>query len=162
MKLCYVVKVPGTEHLRYEAPRRAGWTGPISKDEKIDAAANPPPLVAAIRDLYNDNLPAEADPQKYAATIEVHPIYDAADAILDTLAHMDDADLLAVPEAAVQNAPGITQQMRDGYYARLASIAEKKAAQAAARELARVKATLPAPAQGQIPAQVNLTVDSGA
>ena len=168
MRYTYLVVVPGTENIRFEGDRIEPYAtqgGPISAAEKEDAAleANLPSEVAAVRDLSNLRIsPEEKNPEAMAAKIEVHPLYDAQNAILDLLAHMDDDDLLVVPEAAIHIAPGVTPEMRTGYYARLASIAQTKAAAQAEKELARVKASLPATAQALIPAQVSLTVDGGA
>ena len=162
MRYLYYVAVPGTEGLRYEGDRIEPWAtagGPISKAEKLDASsdAKVPPLVLLIRGLYNSTLPPEA-PAEAAAWIEVHPLYDNTDAIIDTLSYMDDPDLLVVPAAAVNNAPGVTQQMRDAYFARLALIAVKEATTAAAAGLNAALAKIPPEAKAQVPQTVSISI----
>lgn len=135
MRYCVIVKVPGTDHLRYEADRLVSYVDssgatintaglPFSEEERaaaVSVADATWPLVSAIKDLKNAFLPPGADAMR--AHIEVFPLYDSANAIVDTLVNMEDAALEVVPVVAIENAPGLTAGQRSTAYQRLAQIA---------------------------------------
>lgn len=124
MRYCVTVFVPGTDHLRYETDRLVGKTGPFSEAERleaINAVATQWPLVDAILQLKNALLPPTAVNER--ARIEVFPLYDSADAIVDTLVHMEDSALAVVPVDAISVAPMLTDVQRAMAFERLATMA---------------------------------------
>lgn len=168
MRICAQLFIADTEHLRFELDRiepYASQGGPISEAEKEATLAAMPTIAADVveqRDAWNSSLPSSAE-EKDMAYIEIHPLYQGASdgsGVLDVFMHMDDADLLAVPPEAVEQNANITDPMRDGYAARLASIVTRQTEAEASAILAKKKKGLPAAAQALIPAQVQLTVDS--
>ena len=121
MRYMIRVIVPGTKNLDYEADRAAGYTAEFTDAERDYVLANLStiaPLVESVRDLYNATPGATGNT---AASIEVRPLYDSQDAIVDTITFMPDSSLVLVPIAAIDAAP-LTEAQKTAAYERLAQL----------------------------------------
>ena len=115
MRYTIRVIVPGTNNVDNEADRLPGYSGEFSESERDDVMANlssMAPQVEMIRDIYNDSLD---DPGKGRASIEVFPLYDANDAIVDMVTNMPDWSLAIVPVEAIDKAPLTDAQKKTAY-----------------------------------------------
>ena len=105
MRYCLRVVVPGTRNLDYEADRLPAYTAEFTEAERADVLANLStiaPQVESVRDLYNATPGATGNT---AASVEVYPLYDSQDAIVDTITFMPDSSLILVPISAIDAAP---------------------------------------------------------
>lgn len=121
MRYCLRVVVPGTRNLDSEADRLPGYAGEFTESERADVIANLStlaPEVETVRDLYNATA---SDSDVTRATVEVFPLYDSQDAIVDMITHMPDSSLVLVPVSAIDAAP-LTDAQKKTAYERLARI----------------------------------------
>ena len=120
MRYCLRVVVPGTKNLDYQADRLPAYTAEFTDAERADVLANLAtiaPEVEAVRDLYNATIPDGPS----SAYVEVRPLYDSQDAIVDTITCMPDSSLVLVPVAAIDAAP-LTDAQKKTAYERLARL----------------------------------------
>ena len=121
MRYLLRVVVPGTKNLDYQADRLPAYSAEFTDAERADVLANLAtiaPEVEAVRDLYNTSMLASSN---LASTIEVRPLYDSQDAIVDTITYMPDSSLILVPVNAIDAAP-LTDAQKKTAYERLARL----------------------------------------
>ena len=121
MRYCLRVVVPGTKNLEYQADRLPAYTAEFTEAERQDVLANLAtiaPQVEQVRDLYNASVPVNSNSASY---IEVRPLYDSQDAIVDTITFMPDSSLPLVPISAIEAAP-LTDAQKKIAYERLARL----------------------------------------
>lgn len=121
MKYCVRIVVPGTKNSDTELDRLPGYTAEFTKEERADVVQQLPtiaPQVIEARGLYNDTIPETANQR---AKIEVYPLYDSQNVIVDMIVNMPDSSLALVPIAAIEAAP-LTEAQKTTAYERLARL----------------------------------------
>ena len=112
MKYIIRVLVPGTKNLDYQADRLPAYTAEFTEAEKNDVLSQLDtlaPQVLQVRDLWNVNRPGNE------STIEIRPLYDSQDAVVDTVSFMPDSSLKLVPVEAIAAAPLTDTQKKTAY-----------------------------------------------
>tara|TARA_Y100000114_G_scaffold26166_2_gene21919 strand:- start:7577 stop:7999 length:423 start_codon:yes stop_codon:yes gene_type:complete len=115
MRYSLQVIVPGTKNLDYEADRLPGYSAEFTEAERTDALNQLDtiaPQVAQVRDLYNSSDNVEPSREAY---IEIRPLYESQDAIVDTITYMPDSSLTLVPVDAIAAAPLSDAQKKTAY-----------------------------------------------
>lgn len=115
MRYALRVIVPGTNNVDGEADRLPAYTAEFTEAERDDVLANlgtVAPEIEAVRDLYNASLD---DPDRGRASVDVFPLYDSQNMIVDMITKMPDWSLAIVPIAAIDAAPLTDAQKKTAY-----------------------------------------------
>ena len=115
MKYIIRLVVPGTSNLEYQADRLPDYTAEFTEAERNDVLSQLgtiAPEVEQVRELYNSSENVEPSREAY---IEVRPLYDSQNAIVDTITYMPDSSLTLVPVDSIAAAPLSDAQKKTAY-----------------------------------------------